>query len=310
MCYYVEYCTGLTRKGKVIVGLRVWEVLDPFLKQVKRNREEILRFQQNQVSDFLDIDYKSPILHFLPALVLIGSCYYGMQKMDSSSNLENLRLNSSGSFDFSCVTYDKSCFRKVIGMSTIFQLVYLSSEIHNQIQDDTGDSKLIAAYDEQSPHFSVLFGDYIYGKLLKQLGEIDCLNYLASLAEVICQMNEGAILRKEITESGNSDRELIENLLNKEFVSLFKEAGKIGVTLTWGALEEADRLGKFAGSLGMILGMVERKFDSYFIKLKYDEALRSLGLLPEGWLRDMAKQLLQEAISYIDQDVLPIASGA
>jgi hypothetical protein len=194
-------------------------------------------------------------------------------------------------------------------MATIFQLMYMASEIHNRIGDDEGNSVLSSAFEEQTPHFPVLFGDYVYGKLLKLLCEIDCADWVRVLAEVICQMSEGAVIRKEVLEADESNLETAVEVLDKEYGRLFAEAGRTGVLLAGGTSVEAERFGHFGGLFGMIIGATERNLDPLIIETVRREALNNLMFLPEGWLRDAAQQFLREITAVTGQGRLAVASG-
>ena len=294
------------------MGVGVWEFLGPALIRVRQNCEYVLRFRKGKVSDYMQINLDSLPLRFLSALVLVGASYYGGKRIEVSgligwSRDNALIPNLPGS---DSARRERLWTEKAIGMAAILQLMYMASEIHNWISDVEGNSVLSTAYDEQTPHFPVLFGDYLYGKLLKLLCEIDCTDRVQALAGIICEMNVGAVIRKEVLEANERDLETAVEVLEKEYGNLFAEAGRTGVLLAGGTYVEADRLGHFGGLLGMIIGAIERNMDPQTIENLRREAMKTLIFLPEGWLRDAAQEFLREMVSGIGQGRLAAASGA
>ncbi|NLC07809.1 MAG: hypothetical protein GX755_07575 [Syntrophomonadaceae bacterium] len=293
------------------MGVGVWELLRPAMIKGRQNCESLLRFKNGKVSDYLEIDLNSLPLRYLSALVFIGAYYYSSRQIEGNGLANWLRGNpvNPDLADSTTNHQEKFWIQQIIGMGTILQLMYLAAEVHNQIKDNEGSSALNSAFKEETPHFPVLFGDFIFGKLLKLLGEIDCIDRVSSLADIICQINKGAILRKEILETGRGDREITVVILNKEFGHLFFEAGQIGVLLAGGSHVEANHLGRFGKHLGIIIGAIERHFDDSIIELGRREAIRSLAFLPEGWLREAAQQLVREITIGINPERLAVASG-
>ncbi|NLK52485.1 MAG: hypothetical protein GX295_08590 [Syntrophomonadaceae bacterium] len=292
---------AFVEKGETGVGYGVWELLNPALLRVNQYSEGILRLNKGTIQDYIRLNLESLPLRYLPALALVGACYYGQRELESGSARGRLRGNSTTSgFPISIsANWDRLWLKKVLGMSAILQMLYLASEIHNQIQDGEGDNVLSSAFEEKAPHFPVLFGDYIFGKVLRFLCKINCVDRVPYLAEIICQINEGGIIRKEVLETGRVDRETTLEVLNKEFGYLFIEAGRAGVLLAGGTPIEAYRLGHFGGGLGGFIGAVEKNEDPSVIDLAHREAVRALDLLPEGWLREAGQQFIREITSVI-----------
>ncbi len=278
------------------MGIGVWDFLSPALMRVRQNSEYVLRFRKGRVSDYLPINLESLPLRFLSALVLVGASYYGGKRIEGSGLIGWTRGNglTPGFSGVGTVGREKVWTEQVIGMAAILQLMQMAADIHNQIGDVEGNAVLSTAFEEQTPHFPVLFGDYVYGKLLKLLCEIDCYEWVEVLAKIICTMNEGAIIRKEVLEVNQRDLEAALTVLEKEYGALFDEAGRTGVILAGGTAAEAKQLGQFGGFIGMLIGANQLNLDPQICESLRREAQKTVGYLPEGWLRDAAQEFLRE----------------
>lgn len=278
------------------MGIGVWDFLSPALMRVRQNSEYVLRFRKGRVSDYLPINLESLPLRFLSALVLVGASYYGGKRIEGSGLVGWTRGNGlmPGISGAGTVGREKLWTEQVIGMAAILQLMQMAADIHNQIGDVEGNAVLSTAFEEQTPHFPVLFGDFVYGKLLKLLCEIDCYEWVEELAKIICTMNEGAIIRKEVLEVNHQDLEAALIVLEKEYGALFDEAGRTGVILAGGTAAEAKQLGQFGGLIGMLIGANELQLDSQISESLRREAQKTLNFLPEGWLRDAGQEFLRE----------------
>ena len=76
-----------------------------------------------------------------------------------------------------------------MAMATIFKMVFLANSIHEVIKDDEEGQ----IYD-QNMQFTILIGDYFFGRILKMLVDVRADEHLDLLANTICQMNEGAVM--------------------------------------------------------------------------------------------------------------------
>lgn len=80
-----------------------------------------------------------------------------------------------------------------ISMAAIFKTVFLASSIHHTIKDDEEGQ----IYD-QGMQFTILIGDYIFGRILKMLVEIQADMLLEVFAAMICEINEGRVMEHRL----------------------------------------------------------------------------------------------------------------
>ncbi|MEL7567537.1 MAG: polyprenyl synthetase family protein [Dehalobacterium sp.] len=141
--------------------------------------------------------------------------------------------------------------RRSMVMAEVIQLIHLAQDIHNHITDDCP---------KETPQFPVLVGDYLFSKFFKKLSDHDLLEWLAPLATVICKMNEGGIIRREIIEQGQAREKDYLQVLFMEYGLLMGMACKIGGNLAGCSAEEADNLEQFGNNLGMAWGVIKENY--------------------------------------------------
>lgn len=99
-----------------------------------------------------------------------------------------------------------------IVMTTIFKNLYLASRIHETVKDDQEGQEY-----NQNLQFSILIGDFIFGRVLKLLLEAEALELLETFAKMICEINEGMTLKYK------TDSRFIDNI-EKTRVPLYATA--------------------------------------------------------------------------------------
>lgn len=77
-----------------------------------------------------------------------------------------------------------------IAMANIFKTIYFSNHIHSLVKDDEEGQK-----HSNDLQFTILIGDYIFGRVLKLLVENGVSELLAVLSNMICELNEGMVLQ-------------------------------------------------------------------------------------------------------------------
>lgn len=73
-------------------------------------------------------------------------------------------------------------------MTNIFKTIYLAIYIHERVKDDDEGQ----AYNKEM-QFSILIGDYIFGRMLKLLIEAEAEQLLPIFSNMICEINEGLV---------------------------------------------------------------------------------------------------------------------
>ena len=154
----------------------------------------------------LDIDNKKR--HFYPKLFLLS---YSLFKRDTNV--------------------------KVIGMTTILQLIYLASETHK--------------YEGDSPEYPVLIGDYLFSVFFQSLCKYEMIEWLGPLAQTIGTMQLGSMERFENANAFT--------IVSKENASLGELSCMLGASLANAPSNAINSLKGVGFSLGLIFGLLESK---------------------------------------------------
>ena len=83
-----------------------------------------------------------------------------------------------------------------IDMASLFKTLYLANLIHKQVKDEEE-----GQLNNQDLQFTILIGDYIFGRVLKLLLEIGAVQVLDNLAALICQVSEGLVMEHKSGEN-------------------------------------------------------------------------------------------------------------
>ncbi len=146
------------------------------------------------------------------------------------------------------------CEGQVITFTNIFRTAYFAHHIHASVRDDKEGQK-----HNREMQFSILIGDYFFGRLLKLLVEADNKKILVPFAAMICSMNEGMVIKHKIDAK---DNQVVE-----------KTKAPIYATAFLSAAINAEKDAEFCEiyrQLGFNLGMC--------IELSYDNNLHSMAL--------------------------------
>lgn len=81
-----------------------------------------------------------------------------------------------------------------IAMAAIFKTVFLASSIHGTIKDDEEGQVY-----SKGMQFTILIGDYIFGRILKMLVDIKADMLLNVFATMICEINEGKVMENRLS---------------------------------------------------------------------------------------------------------------
>lgn len=108
--------------------------------------------------------------------------------------------------------------RKIsVSMTNIFKTIYLANSIHSLIKDDEEGQK-----HDQELQFSILIGDYIFGRMLKLLVEAGADNLVGHFAIMMAEINEGQIMKWKL---GVGQREVLRKTHGSIYATAFETAG-------------------------------------------------------------------------------------
>lgn len=134
-----------------------------------------------------------------------------------------------------------------ISMANIFKILYLSVFIHEAIKDDQEGQEY-----NQDMQFSILIGDYMFGRMLALLIEVEADMLLPAFAEMICEINEGMVKRYKL---GSSQDAFVENTR----VPFYKTAFLTAAHCAGKNIEEQEFYKKAGYKLGMAIEFLKEE---------------------------------------------------
>lgn len=181
---------------------------------------------------------------------------------------------------------------RLVSLAAIIQFIYLAAKVHYRISDTDSDSE--GTDPKDGAQYPVLVGDYLYGRFFTTLCKEGMTQYLKPLAEIICEMNVGGILRIQGFDNEEEQRVVTE----KEAAFLLSNGCMIVGRLAEVPREILDNIKEFGYNVGMGYGLLERN-------VCLDEARRYLGkgigLLESKFPKSEARDLLAEFIRSIEK---------
>lgn len=247
------------------------DAIKPELDSVDLLINKELKLKSGHASEFAHLDFNPLERHLRPALVILTARLFNRPVCD-----------------------------KVISLAGIIQFIYTASLVHLGISDqDKADKGLLAPQD--GSQFPVLIGDYLYGKFFTTLCDAKMLPFLNPLAEIICQMNEGSILKKKVEQNNLLAKDWFLQIVEKETAELLAGSCRLGAELGNASPAEIAKSDNFGRYLGLALGLIERgvSFDKASEYLK--QALKELL----GFKEVPARKALENLVHMlIDQDLI------
>jgi hypothetical protein len=131
------------------------------------------------------------------------------------------------------------CEKEFITYANIFRTAYFAHYIHTRIKDvEEGQQH------NQQMQFSILIGDYFFGRLLKLLVDTNNRGILIPFAGMICSMNEGMVIKHKIDAA---DKMVTEKTKASIYETAFLSAAIIA--------EKDDEFKELYRQLGFYIGM-------------------------------------------------------
>lgn len=236
------------------------------LDSVDQKIDKILKIKPGRLSKFAHFDFESIQQYLYPALVLFSGKIFGYNG-------------------------DKHIY-----LAMAVQLIYEASGIQLRIPDDNNPAG--ENFDPRDgAQFPVLVGNYLYGRYFAGLCEGEILEFLSPLANIIAEMNYGALLRKKNANLLVNDFDLAMTVIEKETALLTEGSTKLAAVLAGATQEDVDNLADFGRNLGMTYGIIESGLDCATAEPYFEKARKSLLLLPEGDARNGLEQILTKMFS-------------
>lgn len=131
-----------------------------------------------------------------------------------------------------------------IAMANIFKTLYLANSIHALVKDDKEGQE-----HNQQLQFSILLGDYIFGRMLKLLVQAQADHLVGIFAHMMAEINEGMVLQHKYQ---------IEHLeaLKRTRGPLYMRAFETAAQLTGMDAENQERYRQMGLALGMSIELL------------------------------------------------------
>jgi geranylgeranyl pyrophosphate synthase len=182
---------------------------------------------------------------------------------------------------------------RVISLAAVLQYIFLASCIHQGVNEDDEIIKAATGDTRDDCQFPVLVGDYFFGRFFTTLCDADIVDYLGPLAEIICVINEGGVMRLRNADSAGINPLLLRELVRKETAEMLSGCCRLGARLNGANGAQQEILGRTGINIGMVLGLVEQgnSFEQAAVCLRED--LPELDKLPPGPCRMALKELVE-----------------
>ncbi|MEQ8236152.1 MAG: hypothetical protein ABRQ23_05205 [Syntrophomonadaceae bacterium] len=131
-----------------------------------------------------------------------------------------------------------------INMANMFKTIYFATRIHEMIGDDEEGQE-----HTQELQFTILIGDYIFGRVLQLLLETNTEQLLDMFAAMICEINEGLIVKYKSARS-------LEEILTVTRAPFYSYAFRSAAQLKGFGAEYGEAYGTLGYNLGMALELL------------------------------------------------------
>jgi geranylgeranyl pyrophosphate synthase len=180
---------------------------------------------------------------------------------------------------------------KVTALAGVIQFIYMASTIHQGITENDSEYYRGNIDPKDGSQFPVLVGDYLYGKFFYFLSEADILNLLDPLADIICEIHEGGILRNKLTKQVPPSKALHE-VVRKETAELFAGCCSLSALLAGAPQEEQESMRRYGFNLGMAYGLLEQGISREHVSAYLGKAYDSLSRIAAGLERNLMEELI------------------
>jgi geranylgeranyl pyrophosphate synthase len=186
--------------------------------------------------------------------------------------------------------------KKSIVLAGIFQFIYLAAKVQQGVSEVDSNYVRENTDPKDGSQFPVLIGDYIYSKFFFFTSNANITDILNTLAEIICQIHEGSLLRK-IKNVNNSPGNIMIELVKKETASLFAGCCFLTARLSGAPEKEQHSIMHFGYNLGVAYGMLEQGIGKEFAAPYLEKALSHLAVFPNR----PEKNILEKLVGFLQQ---------
>jgi len=240
------------------------DILKPVEKELQSIQKLIndhLIIKAGHLATFAHLELSSADKNIRPALVILSSRIFG---------------------------YDP---HKTIVLAGIFQFIYLAAKVQKGVSEIDSDYLREDADPREGSQFPVLIGDYLYSKFFYFTSNAKINHILHPLAEIICQIHEGSILRKTKNVKSLSHQDLLE-LVKKETAPLFAGCCFLTARLGGATEQQQNLFMRFGHNLGMAYGLLEQGITMKTAAPYLNEALSNVSMFPDRPERNILEKLV------------------
>ena len=246
----------------------LFQTIDEELKLVKANvKDELIIRKVGHVGAFVHLKFPDIDNTIRPALVIYSAKLFNYKK-------------------------------ETIIIASIMQFIYMASQLHAQITET--DTSLGPQSDPRDGcQFPVLVGDYLYGKFFEVLSKYDIIECLKPLAELICSINESAVLKNQHQKANlKNSPELIHKIVYKETAISFANCTSVAALISGANEDENRHMYNFGLNFGWGYGLLQWGATYNHVEKYFDQAIESLSYFADS----APKQELFELISVFKRE--------
>lgn len=165
--------------------------------------------------------------------------------------------------EFVLVTYEYFGLERnlAIKIAVIFKMAYLANYIHESVKDDEEGQPY-----NQKLQFTILIGDYLFGKIMSLLLEAGGDMLVKSFANMLAEINEGLIIKYKVDKYSE---EVIKNTKASYYSYTFLTAARLAGINSEKDLHNINDLGT---SIGMVMYLIYNKGSHEQIRKHYLQA--------------------------------------
>lgn len=180
---------------------------------------------------------------------------------------------------------------EAVPLGCVFQFIYMASKVQESISEKDSDYIRGDSDPRDGSQFPVLVGDYLYGKFFSFLCKDRKISFLNHLSELICQIHEAGILKKE-TEGQSRSSQAFREVVRKETAELFAACCVVGASLAGASMKEQELMRRFGLNFGMAYGLLEQGFSVKYVSSYFKEALTCLSNIPDRMEKNIIEQIV------------------
>ena len=182
---------------------------------------------------------------------------------------------------------------KTLALAAVCQFIYLAAHVHVDItENSTAQAPGLETDPRDGSQFPVLVGDFLYGKFFTTLCDYGIVKFLKPLSEIICQINEGGLLRQKELNSKVISQVVAKDIIRKETAELFAGCCSLGAESVQATPNECLALYKFGKNFGMAYGLLENGMPFDNVAYYLDLALRELSLFNKCQTSEALEELV------------------